>query len=276
MIRRVSSAAFAALLVTAAFVSEPARADDAPAQGALRDLCVDRPGKGTSACTVDAGHFQIEADVFNGTFQGSDRTYIYANPTVKFGLTDDIELEANFAPFVEVRTKDPGTGATTTVSGVGDLFLRVKFDILGNGAGDVALVVEPYVKIPTARDALGNGALEGGMLVPMALDLGDGWSLSATPELDILKNANDDSRHVALSNVVGIGRAAGGGVSLSAELWALRDLDPAGDTKQYSADLAAAWQPPGDPDLQFDTGVNLGLNDTTPDAQIYLGVSRRF
>ena len=218
MIRRVSSAAFAALLMTTASVGEIARAEDAAAPGALRDLCVDRPGKGTSACTVDAGHFQIEADIFNGTFQGSDRTYTYANPTVKFGLTDDIELEANFAPFVEVRAKDPATGARMTVSGVGDLFLRVKFDILGNGAGDVALVVEPYVKVPTARDALGNGALEGGLLVPLALDLGDGWSLSATPELDLLKNANDDSRHVALSNVLGVGRAIGSGVSLSAEL----------------------------------------------------------
>ena len=58
-----------------------ARADD------LRDLCVDRPGKGTSPCTVDAGRFQIEADIANATFANSGsaktHTYLYANPTVK-------------------------------------------------------------------------------------------------------------------------------------------------------------------------------------------------
>jgi len=276
MIRDIRPAPLAALLLAAALACVSARADDAPAPGALRDLCVDRPGKATSACTVDAGHVQLEADIFNGTFQSSNRTYIYANPTIKFGLSDDIDLEANFVPFVEVRTKDQATGATTTVTGVGDLFLRAKFDILGNGVGDFALVLEPYVKIPTARDTIGNGALEGGLLVPLALDVGNGWSLSATPELDILKNANDGGRHVALSNVIGIGRALGDGVSLTAEFWGLIDFDSAADTQQYSFDLAAAWQPSDEPDLQFDAGVNFSLNAATPDRQVYAGVSRRF
>ena len=43
-----------------------------------------------------------------------------------------------------------------------------------------------------------------------------------------------------------------------------------------SFDLAAARQHEGDADLQFDGGVNIGLNDATPDVQVYGGISRRF
>ena len=276
MIRLNPSIAMAAAFVATVLACESGRCADASAPSALRDLCVDRPGKGTSACTIDAGHFQIEADIFNGTFAGSDRTDIYANPTIKFGVTDDIDVELNFVPFVQIRTKVGSTGATTTLSGVGDLFLRAKFDILGNGGGDFAFVLEPYAKLPTARDGIGNGAVEGGLLVPMALDLGDSWSVSATLEADILKDAGDDRRHLALSNVVGINRSVSGGVSLSAEFWESTDFDPAGGAQQYSLDCAAAWQPAGEPDLQFDGGANFGLNNSTPDLQGYVGVSRRF
>jgi hypothetical protein len=269
-----------AFLFATVLVCEPSHGDDVPSPGQLRDLCVDRPGKGTSPCTVDDGHFQIEADVFNGTFARQDgvstRIYLYANPTLKLGVNDNLDVEVNIAPIVQVRSKDDTTGATRTSTGVGDLFLRVKFDIFGNGVGDFGLVLEPYVKVPTASANIGNGALEGGVLAPMALDLGDDWSLSATPEIDILKNAADDGRHVALSTVIGLGRSVGAGISLGAELWALTDLDPAADTQQYSFDLAAAWQPAGESDLQFDGGVNFGLNGATPSLQIYVGASRRF
>jgi hypothetical protein len=269
----------AALLLATALDCSPAHGDDANTSGQLRDLCVDRPGKGTSPCTVDVGHFQIEADIFNGTFERQDgvstRTYFFANPTFKFGVNDNLDIEVNIAPLVQVMTKDETTGASTTLTGIGDLFLRAKFDIFGNGVGNFGLVVEPYVKIPTARGGIGDGALEGGALAPMALDLGDSWSLSATPEIDILKNAEGEGRHFALSTVVGLGRSVGGGVSLGAELWALTDFDPDGDTRQYSFDVAAAWQPAADPDLQFDGGVNFGLNGATPGVQVYIGVSRR-
>ena len=37
----------------------------------LRPFCTDRPTKSDGACTVDAGHFQIESDLFNATPQRS-------------------------------------------------------------------------------------------------------------------------------------------------------------------------------------------------------------
>ncbi len=37
--------------------------------GELRSLCTDRPTKSTGPCTVDAGHWQVESDIYNFTVQ---------------------------------------------------------------------------------------------------------------------------------------------------------------------------------------------------------------
>src|SRR5205814_3549279 len=81
--------------------------DPAP-DDALRPFCTDRPTKGTGPCTVDAGHLQIESDIFNATQQNSDGavtdTYLYTNPTFRLGLTESLDLELNIVPDEEVVT----------------------------------------------------------------------------------------------------------------------------------------------------------------------------
>jgi hypothetical protein len=267
------AAAFAAALAVAASSSAPA--DEAP-----RDLCPDRPGKGTSACTVDEGRFQLESDIFNGSFQrtGGVTTDIWlvTDPNLKYGVADNFDVEANLSPLVLVRTHDAKTGATSVIGGVGDLFLRAKLALVGNSGSDFALALDPFLKLPTARIGIGNGAVEGGVAVPISLSLGGGWSVGSTPELDVLKDAADDGRHVTLTDVVGIDRSVGDGVTLGAECWESTNFDPMGTAQSWSLDLNAAWQPEGDANLQLDGGVNLGLNRNTPGSQIYTGVSERF
>ena len=105
-----------------------ARAED------LRDLCPDRPLKGTSACTVDAEHWQVESDIVNFTHDTSGGmttdTLLAPNPTLKYGVTDTLDVEASLALFERVRVKAAGT--TTTDSGIGDLYLRAKWHVAGN------------------------------------------------------------------------------------------------------------------------------------------------
>jgi outer membrane putative beta-barrel porin/alpha-amylase len=174
-----------------AIVFAVATTSSACADEALRDLCPDRPGKGTSACTLDEGHFQLESDVFNGSFQrtGGVTTNIWfvTDPNLKYGIADNVDIEANLSPLVVVRTHNARTGATSVIGGIGDLFLRAKFALVGNSGSDFALALDPFLKIPTARIGIGNGAVEGGILVPISVSLGDGWSLGSTPELDVLR-----------------------------------------------------------------------------------------
>ena len=54
------------------------------------------------------GHFQYESDLFNGTFfrEGgvTNDTYLVTNPTLKYGLTKTLDIEANIAPYEVVTT----------------------------------------------------------------------------------------------------------------------------------------------------------------------------
>jgi hypothetical protein len=243
----------------------PARADD------LRPLCPDRPGKGTSACTLDDGHFQLELGLYDGSFQrrsGITTDTITAGAAlVKYGVSDTVDIEAGLTLY---------QGATQTgspdQSGLGDLYLRSKWNISGSGA--LSAVIEPFLKVPTASGGTGNGRLEGGLVVPLSYDLGAGWSLGSTPEIDAALNGAGSGYHATAIDVIGIGRGFDNGLSLGAEVWTSQDFDPAGTTSQYSFDLSAAWVVGAD--TQLDGGVNLGLNKVTPDAEVYFGISRRF
>jgi hypothetical protein len=71
-----------------------------------------------------------------------------------------------------------------------------------------------------------------------------------------------------------LGIAVNKELSLSAEIWTAWDWDPAGTTRQASADGSIAYEL--SKNLQLDAGANFGLNRSTPDMELYTGVSVRF
>lgn len=296
----IAAAWAAALAVAALFATGAAAADDAPAgpppakggytvldptpADKLRPLCTDRPTKSTGACTVDPGHLQFETDLVNYAYDRSGdrsggattRTWLFTNPTLKLGLTDDLDIEANMVPVETVTERDRRTGARTSVTGVGDLYLRVKLNLAGDDGGAFAAALVPYVKAPTARAGIGNGALEAGLAVPLVFNLPMDWSLTVGPEADALADATGGGRHLNLSGLLSFSHPLTKTLTASAEVWADADCDPSGTVRQYSFDLGLAWVPARRPNFQIDGGVNLGLNAATPAAQLYLGLSQRF
>jgi hypothetical protein len=246
----------------------------------LRSLCTDRPTKSTAPCTVDAGHWQVESDVFNytqQTFAGvTTTTELFTNPTLKLGLTNTVDFEVNIVPYQRVSVHDSASGVTTTASGAGDLFLRAKVNLLGDDGGNVAFALVPFVKVPTAGRVLGNGAVEEGILTPIQLSLPANWSLVIDPEFDALANSAGSGHHFNTSGLASFSYPATKTVTLSFEIWGDVNFDPAGTVRQASFDLGAAWIPAKSPNFQLDGGVNLGLNRATPGVQAYVGVSRRF
>jgi len=263
----------AAFCLLALLTSSAARADDLP------PICPDRPGKGTSPCTLADGHAQLELGLFDESFQRrSGVTTDTGNagaPLAKYGVSASVDVEAGMALYQFQRVHD--LGGTLTASGVGDLTLRVKYNPLSgaseNESSPFALVLGPTIKLPTATGGLGNGAVEGGLVAPMSYDLGGNWSLAMTPEADALLNASGNGHHANLVDVVGLGRSFGP-LTLGAEVWTDQNLDPSGTVRQYSFDVDAAYLIGND--TQLDGGVNLGLNKATPDLELYFGISRRF
>jgi Putative MetA-pathway of phenol degradation len=248
-----------------------ARAQDAFEQS---PICADRPTKSNNVCAVDPRAWQLETDLFNGTFQPAGGvttdTWLITNPTLKYGVADAWDVEANLVPWEIVRTHD--SAGTQTLSGIGDLYLRVKYAAVPSGAVQIGFI--PYVKLPTARAGLGNGAVEEGISVPINITLSDVWSLGFSPEFDALKDASSSGRHFNTSQTVVVGYLLPGDITLNAELWGDWNEDPAGAPTQYSLDFAVAKLLTKT--FQIDGGVNFGLNHATPDVQLYAGLAEKF
>ena len=99
-------------------------------------------------------------------------------------------------------------------------------------------------------------------------------SLGLTPEVDWTADADGRGHHAGMAQVVSLGWQASDKLNLSAELWGGWDWDPAGTTRQASADGSVAYLLSND--VQLDAGANFGLNRVTPDVELYGGVSVRF
>ncbi len=241
----------------------------------MRAFSTDRPTKSNVPYTVDAGHFQYETDLANYTHQvsGSTRidTLLVPNPTFKVGLTNNVDLEVN-VPFAGVHTF--GSGPATTLWGIGDTFVRSKINLWGNDGGNTAAAVIPFVKAPSAPIGIGNGAVEGGLIGPLAVALPYSFTLVLVPEVDVLKNVADDGRHGNYVFDVNLSREVIKNVTAYVELWSDYNADPALGVTLMSFDTAVAWV--FLPNAQIDFGANFGITRATPAVQVYTGLSQRF
>jgi len=152
----------------------------------LRSFNTDRPPKANSPYTVDAGHFQYESDIAtfgSGSTDGvKTQAWTVFDTTVKLGLTNTIDAELEITPSESVATDEAGT--TTTVSGIGDTFARLKINVLGDDQGAVAVALLPYVKLPTAQSGLGNGRVEAGLILPVSVSAPGGFTVIVMAEGD--------------------------------------------------------------------------------------------
>jgi hypothetical protein len=249
--------------------SVPATADEAP-------ICAARPGKATPPCTVPTGHWQIETGFVDWTLQKAegerDTALVIGETTIKYGLTDRSDIEVDVTPWQRATSRGPGFH--DQASGIGDVVVAYKQQLTG-GSAPLQVSAMPYVKIPTAGHALGNGRWEGGLLVPIAYSLPNTpLSVGLTPELDLVADGDGAGRHAAMVQVASLGWQATDKLNLSAEIWGQWDWDPAGTTRQASADAAAAYLVSNR--VQVDAGANFGLNKATPNAELYGGLSVLF
>jgi hypothetical protein len=251
------------------FLSTAAGADEQP-------ICATRPGKSTAPCTVPAGHFQIETGLADWSLQkgGGERdTSLAIGETVfKYGLTDRSDIEVDVTPWE--RSASSAHGIHQQASGFGDINVIYKHELTSADAA-VQVAVMPVVKIPAAKHSLGNGKWEAGLLVPVLFNIGKSpLSINVTPELDWVADGDGGGHHVAMTQVASLGWAISNKVSVSGELWGQWDWDPAGTTRQATADGSIAYLL--NENVQLDAGANFGLNRNTPDVEIYAGISKRF
>lgn len=258
---------FPALLLTLG--SRAAAADVQP-------ICADRPGKSTSACTVPAGHFQLETGLADWTLEkdggARDTSLVIGETTFKYGLTKRSDIELDVTAW-QRATSSVG-GVHHSDSGFGDATVIYKQELTSSDAA-MQVTAMPFVKVPTAKHSLGNGKWEGGLLVPIDYSVPHSpLSIELTPEIDWVADADGQGHHAAMIQVASIGWQANEKLNLSAEIWGQWDWDRAGTGKQVSADASAGYLLSNS--IQLDAGANFGLNRETPDVEFYGGISRLF
>lgn len=257
----------------------PAAASPTPT-ARLRPLATDRPDRTETPFTVDRGHVQAEVELFRWVYdrsEGNDavRTTEEWGPGAmlfKFGITSSLDLEAGIEPWTGRRvTTTTAAGTTTSVrSGPGDLTLRAKACLWGNDSDTSALALLPFLALPDLSENPGPDQIEGGLLVPFWVGLPHDLELGLGTGVAWVADAGGPGHHPEVVNSISLGAPLAPRLTGYVELWTLLDPDHPDDW-QGTFDFGVNWWLSDT--LKLDLGLNLGVTESAPDWNPFLGLS---
>lgn len=222
----------------------------------LREMETDRPDVTESPITTDAGHLQVETDLFRlekSQERGSSKTTrLFNQVNLKLGISGSTAIQMVVQSYV--LEKESTDGELKRSKGFGDLTLRIKQNLVGNDIGNFAIALLPYLKFPTAT-ALGDDRYEGGLIIPMSLKLGGEWKLGMQLELDRLQNEAADGHHTQLLETLTVSHPLGKKLDAIAETYYTYDIQAHG----WNNFLNAALQLEVAKDIKIDGGLNYGI-----------------
>ena len=242
----------------------------------MRELEPDRPDATESPHTVDAGHFQLEMDFANFTYNRGNgettRVWNVAPVNLKAGLLNNVDLQLVLDNYLHVRTEDRATG-TTTRSGFGDFTTRLKINLWGNDGGQTAFGLLPYVKLPTSTARLGNNGVEGGIIFPFAVKLPLDFELGTETGVGFFRNQNDNNYHEEFIVSATLDHSIVGNLSGYVEFFS-----------NFTTERHSDWIGTVDLGLEFlltkniqlDCGCNVGVTRAADTAHAFSGVTIRF
>ncbi len=115
---------------------------------------------------------------------------VVASTTLRTGLTETVDVQLGVDFFVSEIVKF--RGARNSHSGLGDISFRTKWTFWRDEKAGAAAAVMPYVRLPTASGGVGSKAVEGGIIVPWAIDTGAGFTAGAMGQWDLIRNPADN------------------------------------------------------------------------------------
>ncbi len=242
-----------------------------------RELSTDRPDKTESPYTVDAGRFQVELDFATYTIDRAavlrSETFNIAPVNFKAGLARNTDVQVVVDSYIRQTATHRTTGLRDRRDGFGDVTVRLKHNLWGNDGGATALALMPFVKLPTNTNGLGNNAVEGGLIVPLAISVADGIGVGLMTEIDVVEASDGDGHSAVFVNSATVAFDLTERLGLYTEIFT-----------EKLAERGADWIVTGDAGLTFavsdnvqlDGGVNVGLTDAADDLNLFVGLSFRF
>jgi hypothetical protein len=226
----------------------------------MRDFVTDRPDRTESPITVDAGHFQLEADFVTMTQEAGTRSWSLGLMNLKAGLTNRTDLQVVVESY---RTNNLGKG-------FGNTTLRYKVNLFGNDGGPVAMGVMPYVILPTQSKVFGNYRSEGGVIFPISLEAPEETGVGIMFQVDKLRNEEDAGFHTQFISSITASHDLFWGLEGYVEFFSQTERE-----KPWVATVDAGLVLPVGKSIRFDLGANVGVTDAADDINPFLGVSMR-
>ena len=223
----------------------------------LRDMETDRPDVTESPQTVDAGHFQLETDLIRFQRERNSEArmdeYLFNQVNVKLGLTNTTAIQLSLESYVVKKDFNAHDNSERT-SGVGDLTLRLKQNLLGNDKDGFAIALLPYLKFPTSH-ADPESQYEGGIIIPMRIKFSNDWKMGLQVEADRLQDDEGMGHHNEILQTISISHPIIKKLDGTIETYYTYEIHEA-HFKNY---LNAALQYELSKDFLIDGGLNYGL-----------------
>lgn len=245
----------------------------------LRELAPDRPDTTESPYTVDAGRVQVEMSLVDYTRDDHNdartdlEAWTFGATNLKVGVAHNMDVQFVFDAYTDVDERDEATGATFRGDGFADVQVRWKINLWGNDGGASALGVMPYVQLPAGDDDLSSDHVEGGIIVPYAVDLGEGWGLGVMGEVDFVYDDSDDDYDTQFVHTAVLGHDIIGDLGGYIEYIGIVSGDADAD---YQALLGLGLTYQLNANTLLDVGTNVGLNEEAEDVNVFAGITMRF
>ena len=245
----------------------------------MRDLSADRPDVTESPITVDAGHVQVELSFldYRRDDRNSDMTEVEAwtvgATNIKLGLLHNVDLQFVFDAYTDEDTDDKAAGTASSAKGFNDIQFRLKINLWGNDGGETAFAVMPFIQLPVGSDDLSSDHVEGGLIVPFATELGDGWGLGLMAEVDWVFDEDDGDYDTEFVHTAVVGHDIMG--PLGGYVESIGVISGDGDS-DYQALIGTGLTYALNADVVLDVGANFGLTKSAEDVNVFAGVTVRF
>jgi hypothetical protein len=244
----------------------------------LRTMDIDGPGSTESPYTVDAGHFQVEMTLVDYTYDRKSldgvtlrfEEWAIAPMLLKVGLLNQLDVQVLLEPYTVYESED---GTRVTRRGYGDTTVRVKYNFWGNDAGRTAFAATPYVRFPTSQDGIASSGVEGGVVLPLSVDLPRGFYLGVTTRFDVVRNEVRSGYHTEFVNSFEFGhdlfRNLYGYVEFFSALSTERDSN-----WEATFDMGLIY--PLTRSVRLKLGLNIGMTRSADDLSAFAGIAWRF
>ena len=190
---------------------------------------------------------------------------------LRIGLLNQMDAQLMLEPYTIRYEREDGSRVTRR--GFGDTTVRVKYNFWGNDGGPTAFAATPYIKFPTSQQGIGNRGVEGGLVLPLEMELPWEFYVGLTSRFDAVRDEDQSGYHAEFVNSIELGHDLVGNLSGWVEfVGAVSTERHAGWLGEFNTGLVYELTK----NIQLNMGVSIGLTREEDDWYVFAGMAWRF